>query len=401
MSKVNGVTIDKNGKYDSIANLISNMTYINLKLSAEVVEETPQKANGRMLHIATGGTIDAYWEPNKDTAVSGKTSVVEDYLRNVVRLKEGFRHNNLMQKDSREITWADRGLIISNAIEAPEQDLMITAGTYLMTDIARDIGANPFLSSNSSKRIILTGALKPMRGFLRSDAGFNLGMSVGLFQTDMAPGSYVVMNGSCFKGETVSKDLSSATFNSIPGVDLIPFQSFTYIAAGGTFDFQLNGLDGLAPTEFSAVPNYLRDDVKINHFFNAATPFVLDSRKLNEDHLKEIINIINFTNDDHIVITCGLYRIKMIQEYIQNSLSPDVLKSKKIVLTAARLPLSVTDITDATFNLGYSFAKLGFVQPGVHIALNGQMMTNMSQENILREIFTPSELTQLVNEKVL
>lgn len=378
--------------------------HINLNIQGDISNSEafkPADESGRILHIATGGTIDSLWEPSKDTAVSGVTSVVEEYLTDVVRYKDEFRHNNLFQKDSREITWADRRLIISKTIEAPEKDVIITSGTYLMTDIARDIDSSPFLASNSQKRIILTGALKPMKGFLRSDGGFNLGMSLGLFQTNLAPGSYVVMNGSCFKGATVSKDLSSATFNSIPGLDLIPFHSFTYIAAGGTFDFKLNGLDHLETSEFSSTPNYFREDVKINHHFNAATPFILDSRGVNNQHLKEIVDIITYTKDEHILISCGLYRIKFIQQYIENNLSPELLKTKKIVLTAARLPLGITDFTDATFNLGYAFAKLGFVDTGVHIAINGQMMMTMSQENILRNIFNPSELAKLVKEGVI
>ncbi len=95
-------------------------------------------------HLATGGTMDLVWSPEKDTAVPANISLAADYLRFLGR--HGYptiQSEVLMLKDSRNITIEDKKLVARRVAESATPRAIVTSGTYLMTEIGRRIASHP------------------------------------------------------------------------------------------------------------------------------------------------------------------------------------------------------------------------------------------------------------------
>jgi len=170
-------------------------------------------ANKSKIHfIITGGTIDSYYEPTKDTAVPNKHSVIPRFIQSL-KLYEECEFTEICMKDSRELDQADLKNICKTIEENPHQRIIITHGTYTMPDTARYLSAN---LKNKNKVIILVGSMIPLSGFAPSDAPFNLGFAMAKSQ-ELANGIYVCMNGKVFSPNEIMKTINQGRFSSIFG----------------------------------------------------------------------------------------------------------------------------------------------------------------------------------------
>ncbi len=155
-----------------------------------------------VLILTTGGTIDKlYFDALSEYQIGD--SVVERLLK-TARVALPFRVEEVMRKDSLELTDADRATIAQAVADAPEQRIVITHGTDTMTDTAQA------LAERTDKTVVLVGALAPAR-FAESDATFNLGMAFATAQV-AGPGVWIAMNGTIFDGTKVRKDRSINSF---------------------------------------------------------------------------------------------------------------------------------------------------------------------------------------------
>ena len=161
-----------------------------------------------ILVLTTGGTIDkAYFD-----ALS-EYRIVDSSIRQLLeqaRVAVPFRVEELMRKDSLEMTAADRALIAARALAAQERRVVVTHGTDTMTETARVLAAEV-----PGKTIVLTGALTPAR-FAETDAAFNLGMAFAAAQT-CPPGVWIAMSGQVFDGLKVRKDREAGRFVAVAG----------------------------------------------------------------------------------------------------------------------------------------------------------------------------------------
>ena len=114
-------------------------------------------------------------------------------------------------KDSRELTPEDVKSVCKATEESDCTKIIITHGTYTMTDTARYLKAN---LKRTDQTIVLTGSMTPLRGYEFTDASFNLGFAVSQVQV-LTNGVYLCMNAQTFTAEEVSKDLSQGKFYSI------------------------------------------------------------------------------------------------------------------------------------------------------------------------------------------
>ena len=60
-------------------------------------------------------------------------------------------------------------------------------------------------------------------------------------------------------------------------------------------------------------------------------------------------------------------------------------KGQTLILTGAMIPLQGFSPSDASFNLGYSIAKLDSLDPGAYLCMNGN-------------VFAPEEVSKLISE---
>ncbi len=155
-----------------------------------------------VLVLTTGGTIDKHYFDALSAFQIADTSVRR--ILEVARVTHAFRVEEVLRKDSLDLTDADRALIRERVLAAAESRVVITHGTDSMTDTARA------LVGVDGKTIVLVGALSPAR-FSESDAPFNLGMAFATAQV-AAAGVYIAMNGTVFDALQVRKDRSANTF---------------------------------------------------------------------------------------------------------------------------------------------------------------------------------------------
>jgi L-asparaginase len=162
----------------------------------------------RIYVIATGGTIEKVYSERTGT-VQNLDSKIERYFR-LLRLPDAaIEVTHLMNKDSLEMTDADRQKVLAAVREALKDHgpVVITHGTDTMVDtgilLQREL---PLLQHP----VVLTGAMTPL-GFEGSDGLQNLTESLFAARV-LEPGVYVVMHNQAFPIDRVRKDRELARF---------------------------------------------------------------------------------------------------------------------------------------------------------------------------------------------
>jgi L-asparaginase len=155
-----------------------------------------------ILILTTGGTIDKQYFDALSQYQITDTAVTK--LLAIARVTHPYQVEEVIRKDSLDITDQDRALLVARVAQADCSRIIVTHGTDTMTLTSKA------LSSIAQKTIVLVGALAPAR-FSESDAAFNLGMAFATAQI-APPGIYITMNGSVFPAAEVTKDRDRNAF---------------------------------------------------------------------------------------------------------------------------------------------------------------------------------------------
>jgi L-asparaginase len=163
----------------------------------------------RIYLISTGGTIEKVYSEQTGN-VQNLDSKIDRYFR-MLRLPDAeIAVTHLMNKDSLEMTDADRERVLGAVREKLSQDpapIVITHGTDTMVETGLLLQKN---LTGLLHPIVLTGAMTPL-GFEGSDGLQNLTESL-LAARVLAPGVYVVMHNQVFPVDRVRKDRELARF---------------------------------------------------------------------------------------------------------------------------------------------------------------------------------------------
>ncbi len=156
--------------------------------------------------LLTGGTIDkAYNESN------GELHFVDTHIPEILqqgRNRSEIEIEQLMLKDSLEMTEADRHLIAAACSDSKQDKILITHGTDTIVATAKSLAA-----LNIDKTIVLVGAMVPYV-FKHSDAVFNIGVALGALQA-LQPSVYLAMNGKIFHWDNVVKNKQLGEFQEL------------------------------------------------------------------------------------------------------------------------------------------------------------------------------------------
>lgn len=155
-----------------------------------------------ILVLTTGGTIDKHYFDALSKYQVAESAVWK--LLNDARVICPYRVDEVVRKDSLDLTDEDRAQIVARVLGSSCRRIIITHGTDTMSLTAKA------LSTVAHKTIALTGAFSPAR-FSDSDAPFNLGMAFATAQM-APPGVYIAINGSVFRGEEALKDRERQRF---------------------------------------------------------------------------------------------------------------------------------------------------------------------------------------------
>ncbi|MEA5445320.1 asparaginase domain-containing protein [Gammaproteobacteria bacterium AB-CW1] len=155
--------------------------------------------------ITTGGTIDKiYFDARSQFEVGDP---VIDHVLEEALVHLPWSVEALMQKDSLELSDADRQRIREAVLAAPERRILITHGTDTMARTAEAIG------DTEGRTVVLTGSLSPAR-FRSSDAVFNVGAAFAATQC-LPAGTWLFMNGRVFPAGDVRKNPETNRFESL------------------------------------------------------------------------------------------------------------------------------------------------------------------------------------------
>jgi L-asparaginase len=155
--------------------------------------------------VTTGGTFDKIYFDALSEFKIGESMVTP--LLEEANVSFEFTVQQLLRKDSLDMTDEDRSAIRRAVEESAETQILITHGTDTMVDSARE------LAGIAGKTIVFLGAMQPAR-MRNSDAMFNLGVACAAVQT-LPCGIYIAMNGQIFDPFEVKKNRSMGRFEPI------------------------------------------------------------------------------------------------------------------------------------------------------------------------------------------
>ena len=158
--------------------------------------------------LTTGGTMEKVYS-ERTGAVANVETKIDRYLSQLRLPEATIQIVSVMNKDSLEMTDADRVLILGivRGILNELAPIVITHGTDTMVETGLYLRrALP----QPDVPIVLTGAMTPL-GFEGSDGLQNLTESLMAVQL-LPPGIYVVMHGSVYPADRVRKDHSLGRF---------------------------------------------------------------------------------------------------------------------------------------------------------------------------------------------
>ena len=145
--------------------------------------------------ITTGGTIDG---ADSDKGTSRTVSDAVKWLREQPAVE--LTHVRLLNKDSRQITGADRRLIVEAVEAATTPFVLVTHGTYTICETGQALKASYIYPE---KFVLLTGAWVPF-GEAGSDAPGQMEFALRCFST-MPQGVFIAMDGRLWNPDLTRK----------------------------------------------------------------------------------------------------------------------------------------------------------------------------------------------------
>lgn len=161
--------------------------------------------------LATGGTIDkGYPRATGGYAFEIDTPAATRIL-DAVQLRPAVHVEQVLKKDSTEITEADRALIatrVTALASARCTRIVITHGTDTMVETAEYLHARCVALG---VRVVLCGAKLPQT-FKGSDAEFNLGFAFGAVTAASESGAFLAMGGAIYRAGHVERDSANGSW---------------------------------------------------------------------------------------------------------------------------------------------------------------------------------------------
>ena len=162
--------------------------------------------------LTTGGTIDKVYFDAKSAFEVGEPLIADVFRQAGVGFS--FDVEVLFQKDSLDLTDADRDTIAERVLACDAERVIVTHGTDTMPETARTLAARLAAAGGVAKTVVLVGSLAPAR-FKASDAEFNVGFAAAAVQA-LDPGVYIAMNGQVFRPDSVGKGRAGNRFTDEP-----------------------------------------------------------------------------------------------------------------------------------------------------------------------------------------
>jgi len=122
----------------------------------------------------------------------------------------------------------------------------------------------------------------------------------------------------------------------------------------------------------------LKNTISIEDFLNSAivsSPYSLervfqkDSRFITDEDRLRLAERITAASSNQILVTHGTLTMAETAKYLGK------LGLEKTIVLVGALKLGTDEDSDASFNLGFAFGVLDFLEYGVYVAMNGKVFT--------------------------
>ena len=158
----------------------------------------------KILIISTGGTFNKIYNPKNGNLEIDKNSQALKTIASKWLCK--FEIQNIIGKDSLEITNHDRLELLSNIHQSSYHSIIIVHGTDTM-----DVTAEYLADAELEKTIVLTGAMVPYN-IDPTEATANLASAYGYINALQKEGVFIAMNGVMDSYEKVKKNRKEGKF---------------------------------------------------------------------------------------------------------------------------------------------------------------------------------------------
>lgn len=143
-----------------------------------------------------------------------------------------------------------------------------------------------------------------------------------------------------------------------------------FFKLGGTIEFHDPAFDAINKRLMkldTTIDSYLKNLIQPHFSYSSATIVEKDSRDITEEDRQKLVDSINKSPHENIVITHGTFTLVETAMFIKNKGVID----KKIILTGSMIPLAGFSASDGGFNLGFAIASFPHIEKGVYVSMNG------------------------------
>jgi uncharacterized membrane protein (GlpM family) len=154
-----------------------------------------------------------------------------------------------------------------------------------------------------------------------------------------------------------------------------------FVITGGTIDFHYERrFDTVVPNKVSAIPDFIRTLDYVNAKFTEL--FIKDSRRLSSADFNKILNTVENSPYNKIVVTTGTFKIDALFKHLEENLKDE---GKVIILTGSTTPISGFSPSEGLFNLGHAVACVQTLEKGIYISFNGEIFSKSDVDRLVKE----------------
>jgi L-asparaginase len=171
-------------------------------------------------------------------------------------------------------------------------------------------------------------------------------------------------------------------------------QPLVFLSCGGTFEKVYFPEQGVLGFDRSRISEWAAT-CRIAQPWRAETVMLIDSLEMNQAHRNQLAEKIAATPEDRIVVVHGTDT--MVES--ANTVMLRCRNTQVIVFTGAMVPASQEN-SDALFNLGMASAASQVLNPGIYIAMSGQIFSaSKVRKNRQQGVFEPVQENQDPSEE--
>lgn len=155
--------------------------------------------------INTGGTFNKRYNPiSGELEVPTDNTAFDEIVSNCFNID--FKIINIISKDSLDITDDDRDILVKTVKDIEDENIIIVHGTDTMDKTALYLDERV-----KNKKIVLTGAMKPM-SIDKVEATLNFSQAIGFLNAKVEEGVFISMHGSVKNYKFLKKDRKLGQF---------------------------------------------------------------------------------------------------------------------------------------------------------------------------------------------